>query len=191
MLHWLRQWITVNHPRSFEDGLKHLGGPTHPALDKVEVDRVVLLVADPRETVLSLFRRGYSDAMPAKLASHHRTPREYSQFVADNRRSLSFEAFLEAGVDSFGFEQHWNDWSCRTHPRPTMIVRYEHIPEALPSLLEFLGLPGHLLSEFPAWTPRQSSLEQLSTLERTRLHHIYGDLANRIAAEPPWSIHQS
>jgi hypothetical protein len=77
--------LRVNHWNSLEDGIQHIDAPNHPVLRSCAVDRAIWVYNDPRDAVVSLFRRGYNQHMAAKLRAQHRTAHEYRRYVARNR----------------------------------------------------------------------------------------------------------
>jgi hypothetical protein len=174
--------------RHFEAaGLRLPASPGHwpfkhgrpPSPDEVSPGyRVVYLHGDPRNTVVSLFRRDLHDALFNWLNMADDVP------DATRRHLASLDAFAEGGVDEFGFERHldrWRDRDPKTYP--VLFVRYERIEEAWPAICEFVGLP----TDYPVvpLRARESDWTQLPEPLRGRLGAIYERLAARVAAQPP------
>ena len=187
LLEFLGSRVAVNDRNSYVDGLKHLNRPTHPLLERVPVQRAVYLVADPREVVLSLFRRDYAAEMVGKLSAEHTTPLAYRRHVdrhLDERFDL--DALLQGDEDPFALGAHWRAWTSDQPPFPVLTVRYDELPSAVPEILDFVGLPRDLAADFPAWVPRASKLAEQPASVRDGLDRLYGDLAAEIAAHPAW-----
>ena len=152
--------------------------PPPTAAEVPEGFRVVYPLADPRDAVLSLFRRDYQ-------VGHYRSlwERDPDDDAAAHLRDR--DAFLEAGVDEFALAEHFHGW--RDHPPgyPVMFVRYDRLAEAWPELAAFVGRPQ--LPPF-VWRERASSWQQLDPSRRQRLQEMYGALADEIAALPAVSV---
>ena len=84
LLEFLAPYLKVNHRNSYVDGLKHIYTPEHPILKNNTVEKVIYLMSDPRDSVLSIFRRNFAEDMVAKLKEKHSSPEEYNKIVTDN-----------------------------------------------------------------------------------------------------------
>ncbi|MEZ5246735.1 MAG: hypothetical protein R2707_16690 [Acidimicrobiales bacterium] len=153
---------------------KHLRCP--PTVDEVPAGfRVVYPVGDPRDAVLSVFRRGIQDG-------HWRGLHQIDPATPTPDRLADLESFLAAGVDDFALAEHFEGW--RNHPSgyPVMFVRFDLIDEAWDELATFVGLPdGH-----PRLTYRARASDWTSTPPeiRERLDVIYGEFAALIDSLP-------
>ena len=85
---------------------KHRRQP--PRADEVpDGFRVVYLIGEPRDAVLSIFRRGLQ-------IGHYRSLHGYKPDAEVGRRLQSLETFLAAGIDDFELADHLERWM--THP---------------------------------------------------------------------------
>lgn len=138
--------------------------------------RVIYVVGDPRNAVLSIFRRKYQ-------VSHYQWLNSEVASEEITARLTSLETFLDGGVDLFGLADHLDHWCNHPPGYDVLMTRYEHLAEAWPEIREFVGLPA----DHPAFdfAPRESAWETLPRPQRERLDAIYRDLAERVAALPP------
>jgi len=134
--------------------------------------RVLYPFTDPRNAMLSIFRRSYG-------LGHYRGLHMQSPPADAAERLASLDAFIEGGVDDFGLVDHVDRW---LEPRgyPVMFVRFESLPKVWPAVRDFIGLAEsvpclELRSRSSAW-------ESLPRGPRRRLDKIYGRLARRLDA---------
>ena len=157
---------------------KHRRKP--PTADEVPPGfRVVYVVADPRDAVLSIFRR--------HLQIGHYAALHGTQPGAEIRGHLaSLDAFLNHGVDLFELGDHVNGWLEHPPGYEVLFIRYEHLAGRFAEVCEFIGLeasqPG-----MPAHV-RRSDWRSAPGRTRRRLNAIYGDLAREIDEMPPVRI---
>ena len=155
---------------------KHL--PEPPAADEVPAGfRTVYLYGDPRDAVLSLFRRNYQYG---HFAAMHL--REAEGDAAGRLETL--ESFLDAGIDDFGIERHVTNWLERAErPYPVLALRFEDSARCWPEVRAFAGLDQSV----PALSisPRHSNWGLLPEPQRARLDAMYGPVAARLAALAP------
>ena len=153
---------------------------TPPSTTEVpEGFRVVYLVGDPRDAVLSIFRRDYQ--LGHYAAMHEREP------SPETRRNLaSLDAFLDAGRDEFELADHLARWRAHDPGYPVMFVRYEHLAHVWPEVAGFVGLP----SSRPALATRKrrSDWRALPPERRRQLDLLYGELVRVIDGLPPVDI---
>lgn len=147
-----------------------------PTREEVPEDfRAVYIVSDPRDSLLSIFRRGYQIGRYRSL--HDREPP--AEVV---QRLASLERFLAAGVDDFELADHVNRW--RNHPPgyPVLFVRYELLGECWEQLRDFVDVP----SELPPLRVRgrSSDWRSLESPQREQIDSLYGDLARYIEGLP-------
>ena len=83
--------------------------------------RVVYVFGDPRDAVVSVFRRGFQ-------GGHYRGMRLAEPTPAVEARLSGLDQFLEAGIDDFELADHVRGWRER-EPRayPVLFVRYEDL----------------------------------------------------------------
>ena len=157
---------------------KHLRRP--PTADEVPADfRVVYPLADPRDAVLSVFRRGIQDGHWRAL---HYVPPE----VPTPEGLATLTAFLERGVDELALMDHLRGWIAHPAGYPVMFVRFDLIDEAWDEIARFVGLPvGH-----PPVTLRARASDWRASPPdiRDRLDAMYGELAALIDTFPPTRV---
>jgi hypothetical protein len=138
--------------------------------------RVVYIYGDPRNAVVSIFRRGLQ-------SGHYRAlfMREPPPDVLERLSSL--ETFVLEGVDDFQLADHFERWWTQ-HGRdyPVLFLRYETLDESWPRVGEFLGLPP-TVGSLPV-TPRRSDWRGLPDPLRDRIDDMYRDLSERLDALP-------
>ena len=138
--------------------------------------RVVYIFADPRNAVVSVFRRGYQ-------GGHFRGMRLQKPPPEVEQHLIDLDHFLDAGVDDFGLADHFERWhapEARTYP--VLFLRYEQMHETWPTLRDFIELPA----DYPCLTirTRDSEWESLPDDARARLDEMYGAFARRLASCP-------
>ncbi|MDW3220230.1 MAG: hypothetical protein R8F63_16595 [Acidimicrobiales bacterium] len=154
---------------------KHLRRP--PAADVVpEGFRVVYPVGDPRDAVLSLFRRSYQ---VGHWKAMHVTPTG----LGEPPPTLgSLPDFLEAGVDEFAMADHLRGWLDHPGDYPVMFLRFDLIEDAWDELADFVGLPAGF--EPLRYEDRHSDWSRTPAEVREPLDAMYGELAREIADFP-------
>ena len=141
--------------------------------------RVIYVVGDPRNAVLSIFRRKYQ-------LSHYQWLRSMRADEAVAARLTDLETFLAGGVDEFGLADHLHRWLDHPPGYAVLFVRYEHLGDAWEGVRDYVGLPAdHPGFEF---SPRESAWEDLPPALRDPLESIYGELAREVAAMPPTQV---
>ena len=153
---------------------KHRRQP--PRTDEVpEGFRVVYLVGDPRDAVLSIFRRDYQIGHYGALHGEPPPPEAMA-------RLESLETFLAAGIDDFELTDHVDGWLHHPAGYPVLFVRYDSLTEVWPELTAFVGLPPE--SPPIPRRARNSNRGSISPTMREQLDAMYGELAARIDALP-------
>jgi len=154
---------------------KHRRQP--PSADEVpDGFRVLYLVGDPRDAVLSIFRRNLQFGHYGGV--HGRAPDDEVR-----RRLATLEGFLATGVDEFELADHVDGWLNHPSGYPVLVIRYEHVVDHWDRIREFLQLePGN---QPPELRPRRSDWTALAEPMRGQLQQMYGALAARIEALPP------
>lgn len=158
---------------------KHRRVPPHA--DEVPAGfRVVYLVGDPRNALVSVFGRGFQ-------GGHYLGMRLQPPSAAVDARLATLEAFLEAGIDDFALEDHVDRWlGAGDRGYPIVVARFEALQRAWPSIRDVVGLAP----DAPGLAPlaRRSNWRSLPRRMRRQLDGMYGDLARRIEALPPAQI---
>ncbi len=139
--------------------------------------RVVYPYADPRNAVVSLFRRGYQ-------GGHYRGMHLCKPTAAVEEQLTDLDHFLDAGIDLFGLEDHFDRWHEReARDYPVLFVRYEALPAVWPQVRDFVGLGSD--DECLPLRTRASEWQALAADARARLDEMYGRLARRLADLAP------
>lgn len=160
-------------PGSNVKGLKHRISP--PLLDDPylpdgkRIEKCIFLFDSPFQIIPSLFRRriavGHAIAITGQCPKHNN----------------DIDRFLEAGTDSFGFDKQFKQWSeSRATEYPILLVRSSEIWSHLSEVLEFLELSPAQKKAFPPKRERNSSFENFSAGQQTRMMEIYGGLDAKI-----------
>lgn len=147
-----------------------------PAADVVpEGFRVVYVLGDPRDAVLSVFRRGIQVGHWTGL--HH-----YGEDVPVPAALDSLAAFVEKGEDLFALDDHVQQWLDHPPGYPVMFLRFNRVDEAWDDVAEFVGLPhGTPRLSFES---RHSDWRSEAPVVRDMLDSLYGGLAERIDQMP-------
>jgi hypothetical protein len=152
---------------------------TPTAQEVPEGFRVLYLVGDPRDAVLSVFRRGIQDG-------HYRGLREEAPPPDVAERLRSIETFVAAGVDDFLLADHVHGWLHHPPGYPVMVMRYDDLGVIWPEVAAFIGLPA----DWPALEirSRASDWRDQPAPIRDGLTAMYGDLAELIESLPPVQV---
>jgi hypothetical protein len=172
--HLLRMGVDVpTTPGSFP--FKHQRVP--PAPDAVPPEfRVVYPFGDPRNAVVSVFRREFQ-------GGHYRGMRLRKPMPEAEHHLTDLEHFLEGNVDEFEIEDHFDQWfDARARTYPVLFLRYEALPDVWPAVCEFVGLPAG--SPCLPIRPRASQWTELEVSQRERIDAMYGAFARRLEDLP-------
>ena len=153
---------------------------TPPTPDEIpDGFRVIYLVGDPRDAVVSLFRRGYQ-------VGHFRAMREREPDEQELLRLRTIESCLEPGDDLFDLAGHVDGWLRPGKGFRVLAVRQDALSSAWPSVASFAGLDDSA----PALPAHERSSKWRSQPDpiASALDEIYGPLASRLAALPQASI---
>jgi hypothetical protein len=176
--------------RSFiEGGLSVPKGPgqwpfkhrrSAPQASEVPDDfRVVYIIGDPRDAVVSLFRRDYQ-------IGHYQALHQRFLDPSLEGPMSSIEAFCADGVDHFALADHFEGWQNHPAGYPVMVLRYEYVADVWPEICDFVGLDP--LPPSPTWRPRKSDWTSLKSPMREQLDAMYRSLAERVSALDPVQI---
>lgn len=154
---------------------KHRRQP--PRRDEVpEGFRVVYLVGDPRDAVLSIFRRNFQFGHYGAL--HGQVPGPEPK-----TRLESLETFAAAGIDDFALSDHVDGWMHHPAGYPVLFVRYDRLRDAWEEMNVFVGLaPDH---PFLPPRTRASDRRAVPSALKEQLDAMYGELARRLDSLPP------
>jgi len=138
--------------------------------------RVLYPFGDPRNAVVSVFRRGFQ-------GGHYRGMRLCKPPPEVDDRLATLEQFLAAGVDDFEMEDHFDRWHASSErDYPVLFLRYEDLLSTWPAVREFAGLRDDV--ECLPVRPRASEWQSLPPAQRARVDEMYGPFARRLAALP-------
>jgi len=179
LIEFLANYFKLNHPND-HDGLKH----THlPPISINKALKVLYIYGDPREAIISLFRRGY----------HSMHSKKMMRFIPNTKaipEDWSLSDYLNSGKDRFGFENHFNNWYHKYQVYNTAYIKYDYLWEQsnLKRLFDFLGLPYSQISRFPKRLPRKSKFDNLNTEEDRKINMMYGEFAKKLSIMPQIEI---
>lgn len=151
-----------------------------PRADEVpEGFRVVYIVSDPRDAIVSIFRRNYQ-------VGHWTTLNEREPSDETLRRLVDLDTFLDAGRDEFALADHFSRWRAHDPGYPVMFLRYDDLGDVWSRVASFVGLAPTQ----PALPTRErhSDWRALPPERRQQLEALYGDLARTIDELPPVEI---
>lgn len=172
--HLLRAGVDLQ-PGPAQWPFKHRRRPP-AAGDVPEGFRVVYLVGDPRNAVLSLFRRGIQ-------VGHFEALHERSPDPAMAQRLRDIDTFLAGDDDPYELADHVRGWLEHPAGYPVLVVRQDRLASEWREIATFVGVP-HERPSIPSRV-RTSDWRNESRWVKTRLNHLYGDLAAEIDAMPP------
>lgn len=149
---------------------------TPPAADAVPPGyRVVYPISDPRDAVLSVFRRGIQ-------GGHWRALWDADETHTAPPALEDLDTFLAAGVDEFGMLEHLQGWIDHPVGYPVMFVRFDLIDTAWDEVAAFVGLPA----DHPPvrYRERASDWRARPAEVRDRLEAMYEPVAALIESFP-------
>jgi hypothetical protein len=157
---------------------KHTGDPPSAA-EVPEGFRVVYVYADPRDAVLSLFRRNLQQGA-YRIFHWQQAPPEIEQ------RLQSIAAYVSGGIDDFALQRHFDAWLRHPAGYPVLFLQFDSLPDTWPAVRDFVGLP----STYPCLEirPRRSPLSSVEPEIATGLTAMYRGLLDRIESLPPVHI---
>jgi hypothetical protein len=142
--------------------------------------RVLYPFGDPRNAVVSVFRRGFQ-------GGHYRGMRLRKPPPEVDDRLATLEQFLAAGIDDFEMEDHFDRWhESNACDYPVLFLRYEDLLNNWPAVREFAGLRDDV--ECLPVRPRASEWQNLPPAQRERVDEMYGPFARRLEALPAVEI---
>ena len=137
--------------------------------------RAIYVVSDPRNAVVSVFRRGY------QYAHAQRIDGAVEQFYP----SMDLSEYLTLGTDPFRLEDHFEQWTKCNRDYPILIVKYDRLWDRIEKIVEFAGLSDDVKHDFPERRARSSDWQDLPEPEKTRIDDLLGPLARKIRSLPP------
>jgi hypothetical protein len=140
--------------------------------------RAIYVVSDPRNAIVSVFRRGYQYAHVQRMDG----------LVEQFHPSMGLSEYLNLGIDPFQLEDHFEQWTQCDRDYPILIVKYDHLWDRIGKIVEFAGLPEHAKHDFPERRARSSNWRTLPECDRTKLDALLDNLAGRISELPPLQI---
>ncbi len=138
--------------------------------------RVLYLIGDPRDAVLSIFRRDLQ-------VGHYGALHGHAPDAEAAARLENLESFATAGIDDFALADHVDGWLHHPDGYPVLFVRYDRLTEAWGDMNAFVGLPRD--HAFLPQRTRRSDRRAVPAVLKQQLDAMYGALAQRIEAMPP------
>lgn len=140
--------------------------------------RAIYVVGDPREAVLSVFRRNYQHWHIQHMDG------EISKWNFD----WDLDEFLSQQKDYFKYERHFENWKNAKRKYPILIVKFDSIWENLEELIDFAGLPKQVINKFPARKERSIKWKEVNIETKNDIEFLYGKLAMKIQSMPSFQI---
>ena len=157
---------------------KHSGVPPSSA-EVPDGYRVVYVYADPRDAVLSLFRRNLQHGAYRIFHWEGASP-------AVEQRLQSIAAYARTGIDDFELQRHFEAWLRHPAGYPVLFLQFDSLPDTWPAVRDFVGLA----STYPCLEirPRRSPLSDVEPEVSAGLTAMYRGLLDRIESLPPVHI---
>ena len=173
LLHFLRRQNVSVPPEGPPNPWKHQSPP--PQDDKVPTGfRALYVYGDPRNAVLSVFRRGYQNW-------HIQNMQEDLRGWNDD---WTLRDYLAEGKDLFGLAGHFDSWVTADRDYPIMIAEFDALWDEQSAVFSFFGLPTDAMQDFPERKERNSDWRDESSEVQDQITSIYGDLINRMYSFP-------
>ncbi|MCP9237070.1 sulfotransferase domain-containing protein [Lewinella sp. JB7] len=140
--------------------------------------RAIYVIGDPRDALLSVFRRGYQHAHVQLMEGR----------VHEWDFTWKLTEYLAEGRELFGFGEHFDRWVRSDRNYPILVVKYDALWDNLPEIIRFAGLPESVLQDFPERKPRATDRQHYPPEITARVDRMLGELAERIDRYPDFSI---
>ena len=132
--------------------------------------RAVYLFDDPRNAVLSVFRRGYQDWHIRNMNGN----------LDEWEEGYTIDDFLSNGDDLFRMEDQFEDWVHARRSFPILFIRFNELWNHLKTLFSFVGLPQSKMDCFPEKRSRTSDWRTESSNRQEAIEEMYGPLACKV-----------
>lgn len=140
-----------------KDGLKHKAYP-----HKNICNKAIYLFGNPMNTAISLIGRWRSRAS-VKITGLQFPP-----------NVISLEDFVRNGIDYYGFERQYHNWSTMYSGYPIMLVKYENMWDNLETIFSYIGIDKSKIKKFPKKRRRKSDWTEKPDHIRKDLLNMYG-----------------
>jgi hypothetical protein len=162
---YISQYKIVNHV-SNEDGLKHLA---HPPIAKNKNLKVIYIVGNPYNAVISIFRRNHQ-------YTHSKNLLKYCPNVEPIAKGTNLEEYLDRKVKKLKIRKHILNWiNVKDNTYPIMVIKYEYLWEYIDEILYYLDIPLSEKKKFPKREARKSDIFNLDKCTQTKLVSMYKD----------------
>ena len=155
------------HP--YWDPWKHMAVPPRD-VDVKPSFRAVYLFDDPRNAVLSVFRRGYQNWHIRNMNGN----------LDEWKDDCPIDDFLGKGDDLFRMEEQFEAWVHEKRSYPILFIRFSKLWDHLKTLFSFVGLPESKVGCFPEKRERTSDWRTKSTNRQEAIEEVYGTLARKV-----------
>lgn len=141
--------------------------------------RVVYVIGNPYNALISLFRRGYHYMALERLEVDAKTRDRFYP-------SWTLRDYLANGEDLYAFTSHILNWTCPRPPLPypVLCIKYEHLYQELDTLFDFLDVTPGQRKRFPPQKQRKSNFDELETADQKGIRRIYQPLHDYIESLP-------
>lgn len=169
---------TMWHPASifrpwtahqYWDPWKHMAVPPHDC-DVKPGFRAVYLFDDPRNAVLSVFRRSYQNWHIRNMNGN----------LDGWEEGYTIDDFLSNGDDLFRMEEQFEDWVHARRSYPILFIRFDELWDHLKTLFSFVGLPESKMDCFPEKRARTSDWRTEPSNRQEAIEEMYGTLACKV-----------
>ena len=160
-----RPWVA--HP--YWDPWKHLAVPPHDC-DVEQSFRAVYLFDDPRNAVLSIFRRGYQNWHIRNMNGN----------LDEWKEKYTIDNFLSNRIDSFCMGEQFEAWVHAKRSYPILFIKFDEVWDHLKTLFSFVGLAQSKVDCFPEKRSRISDWRTEHSSRQEAIEEMYGTLACKV-----------
>jgi len=170
-------YTTYTNHMHYHLELKHVSYPPEFLPENI---KTLYLFGNPMNSVISIFNRNLQHIHYRNIFNKVLKP-----------QNMTFEYFLDQGVDIFHLEQHFQNWmndNNEARNYPIILIKYETMWDNLEYIFDFLGLEKKRISEFPDKKERKSDWRNQPKKIREKLLKIYTPLLSKINNSPEVKI---
>lgn len=153
--------------------------------------RAIYLYSDPRNIVLSVFRRNIQHCHLERMGQVSRRFGIPVERPARNPDSWKLQDLLNLESDPFRIQEQFLNWTKAKRDYPIMIVQFDSLWSRLPELFSFTGLPTQKMNSFPERRKRHSRWQDLEAEGKKRLNGMYEDIVQQVGEYPDFTIRRT
>lgn len=169
--HWLGRFMRESCGMRFPSGWN--GHARDPNKNAAPENKIIYLMADPYDTMMSFQRRGFfhNSAHCQQMSGNMKLMQQIKE-----KGGLPF--LIKQGQDPYEFEAHlkgWMEYDERKYD--LLVVKYEHLLELIPDVLTFFNAytPERVERFRKSYVPRQGNWDEAPDDTKRGLEAIYGE----------------